>query len=369
MLEQKDIGEEIERLLRNYKKDGPARKTESRITQISTNLSKLWSTFESNHAKIEALDTEKKKEYFQQDYFAVVSALHVEATNKLKADLDAKDDKKEEDGKQIASERSMYADMLRANMTKFGKFDEDQNELEDLEFILNRTEKYYDLFTKSHFALLTDVNLSNKDALTSEYEVLTDEFHTLSVRIESAISQLKVAEEPKIDTSNLSSFIEKCMSRSTNDIRLPRIEVPKFDGDLSKWPEFRELFCTMIHDNKKLNDVQKIQYLKTQVSGTAAEVIKHFHVNANNYSTAWNLLNKRYNNKKLIINNNLKRLLTQRYIRDEKSSDVKCLLDTTKEIIYSLENYGEKISAWNSIICFNAAIKQRLQHLKSSKTF
>lgn len=380
LLEQKDAGEDIERLFRNYKKEPNARKTTDRIKSLKSDLLKVWEKFAENHNRIESIDTNGNSEYIKKKYYALISAIYSEAAAKMETDLTAalsegSSGTGENDGKnsdlnvetvvsEVFSDRQLYSEMLRANIEKFKNFGERENEVEDLEFMLHRMERYYDSFAKAHFLVFRDSNLNNKPELSSEYDQVTDDFQCLSIQLESAISQLKLnatrTEHTNAHNSTpyFQSMLDQYLNNSKNEIRLPRIEVPKFDGEINKWPEFRELFCTMIHDNKKLNDVQRIQYLKTHVCGSAAEVIKHFQVNANNYSSAWNLLNRRYNNKKLLINNNLKRLLTQRYIREDKSNEIKTLLDTTKEIIYSLKNYGENVSAWNSIIVF--IITQRL---------
>lgn len=116
---------------------------------------------------------------------------------------------------------------------------------------------------------------------------------------------------------------------------------------MENWPEFRELFMTMIHDNNKLRDVQKLQYLKTHVLGAPAELIKHLQLTGNNYETAWNFLNQRYNNTRIHIFNQLQRFTTMKYVHNERADEIKSLLDTTKEILYSLKNHGENVAAWN----------------------
>lgn len=369
LLEQKETGEDIERLLINYKKDPAARKTAARYAQISTELDSLWMRFERNHLAVLAIDTEHNREYFTRNYFEVVSSFRDQILAKLQLDMsnlnksESNDQGKSNESEMIdtwTSERTLYSGMLRTNLDKFNTFDEKENDTDELEFMLRRIERYYNLFTRFHFlcknSTATPTTSTDESTLDNEYDELTDKFQTLSVRIESVISQL--SSKNLNNPTDLSTLLERCLNNSKNEIRLPRIEVPKFNGDMNNWQEFRELFSTMIHENKKISDVQKIQYLKTHVIDSAAEVIKHFQVNANNYLTAWTLLNKRYNNKKLLINNNLKRLFSQRYIKEEKSAEIKSLLDTTKEIIYSLENYGESVKTWNCIIVF--IVNQRL---------
>lgn len=94
------------------------------------------------------------------------------------------------------------------------------------------------------------------------------------------------------------------------------------------------------------------------LTGSAADVIKHLPVGGAHYEAAWEALNKRFNNKKLLINNNLQRLLSQKYIQNKNAEEMRHLLDTTKEIMCSLKNLGEPIVTWNSIIVF--IVSQRM---------
>lgn len=61
--------------------------------------------------------------------------------------------------------------------------------------------------------------------------------------------------------------------KGENVIPIKPIEIPNFSGSIQKWPTFCELFRAMIIENKKLSQIQRMQYLKTTVSGEAAQLI------------------------------------------------------------------------------------------------
>jgi len=46
-----------------------------------------------------------------------------------------------------------------------------------------------------------------------------------------------------------------------------------FNGKLSKWENFRDLFKTLVHNIDQILPVKKIQYLKGCLIGLAAEII------------------------------------------------------------------------------------------------
>lgn len=54
-------------------------------------------------------------------------------------------------------------------------------------------------------------------------------------------------------------------SKPNESIKLPRVEIPKFEGDYFAWINFKEIFTSMIIDNKSLSEAQRMQMLKTSV--------------------------------------------------------------------------------------------------------
>lgn len=83
-------------------------------------------------------------------------------------------------------------------------------------------------------------------------------------------------------------------------IALPVIDLPKFKGDICKWPEFYSHFKSLIDDNKSLSNVQKLHYLKTSLSEIPLALISEFQLTEENYPLALQTLVSRYQNKRLL---------------------------------------------------------------------
>jgi hypothetical protein len=65
------------------------------------------------------------------------------------------------------------------------------------------------------------------------------------------------------------------------------------------WQLFRDSFTVMV-DKKNIAAVQKLQYLRLALSGSAAQLINSLEITDVNYQVAWELLTKRFENKRLI---------------------------------------------------------------------
>lgn len=82
--------------------------------------------------------------------------------------------------------------------------------------------------------------------------------HFKSYRVQTK-TKIEPIDEPK-PSSNTS--VDN-VSTAHSQVRLPKIEFPKFTGDLASWTSFISLFDTTIHNNNSSPDVMKFQYLQS----------------------------------------------------------------------------------------------------------
>lgn len=69
----------------------------------------------------------------------------------------------------------------------------------------------------------------------------------------------------------------------------------EFDGTLSKWSPFRDMFMSAVHEAGYMTNVFKFQQLIKSLKGEAAEVLEGWQVTGDNYPLAWTRLNNVFN--------------------------------------------------------------------------
>jgi len=89
--------------------------------------------------------------------------------------------------------------------------------------------------------------------------------------------------------------------RKDQRIKLPKIQLPKFDGQPLDWLPFKDMFETSVNALDDVSDAQKFQYLRTQCSGEALRLINHLPITDGNFRIAYTLLQERYENERLIL--------------------------------------------------------------------
>ncbi|XP_071652193.1 LOW QUALITY PROTEIN: uncharacterized protein [Temnothorax longispinosus] len=82
---------------------------------------------------------------------------------------------------------------------------------------------------------------------------------------------------------------------------LPRILLPQFSGAYEDWPAFRDLFHSMVDRDASLEDVERLHYLKTSLTGEASTLIRNLPTTAESYPRAWTMLAEHYANTRLLV--------------------------------------------------------------------
>ena len=75
--------------------------------------------------------------------------------------------------------------------------------------------------------------------------------------------------------------------------RLPKITLPRFNGDVKKWNTFWDSFDSAIHSNTDIANIDKFNYLKSLIEGQASRAIQRLILTNDNYDTAVKILEER----------------------------------------------------------------------------
>ena len=91
----------------------------------------------------------------------------------------------------------------------------------------------------------------------------------------------------------------------TTKVKLPKLSLKKFNGDVSRWTSFWDSFESAVHRNTDLSDVDKFNYLTSMIEHSASEAIAGLSLTASNYKEAVMILKKRFGNKQVIVNKHM----------------------------------------------------------------
>ena len=223
---------------------------------------------------------------------------------------------------------------LKSQITRFKTFiDEYQLQEPDLIKLNIRVERF-----KMHFA--------DFDSFYDELEIVDEDNDHTTERYdmeENYLDLLSKIEHLKLEFMPNNVANDNIIERNLNSavakrrIKLPEASLPKFSGKYEDWLSFKDAFTSMIHNQEDLNNIEKLQYLKSAVTGEAANKIKNLSITDGNYDRAWKLLQSAYADKRLIISRHLS-LLLRLPVQDKESAEgLRRLADETQQHLESLK--------------------------------
>ena len=154
-----------------------------------------------------------------------------------------------------------------------------------------------------------------------------------------------------VSSSNKSSAKKKDAKQIAQTVKLPKLVIKKFGGNHAEYQSFWDSFDAAIHSNESLNDIEKLNYLRSYLEGPAAATITGLALTKENYKIAVDLLRERYGNKQVIISSHMDSLL--KLPRVTLASDIKRVGDVYDKIeinVRSLQALGIKSEMYGSLL-------------------
>ena len=158
---------------------------------------------------------------------------------------------------------------------------------------------------------------------------------------------------PIAQTSALPSVtVEPALdARRAPKVKLPKVELKKFNGDLTNWVMFWDVFESSVHSNPELSDIDRFNYLHSLLEGTAADAISGISLSSANHAEAVAVLKKRFGNKQQVVNRHMDLLMQLEAvasIRDLKG--LRRLYDKVEGHVRSLKSLGVPQESYGSLL-------------------
>ncbi|XP_017461913.1 PREDICTED: uncharacterized protein LOC108355259, partial [Rhagoletis zephyria] len=129
--------------------------------------------------------------------------------------------------------------------------------------------------------------------------------------------------------------------------RLPELKLPVFSGNYTEYTSFFSMFSTIIGRDPDLTDVERLQHLRSSLKGAALDTIRSLEISSANYTVALELLEKRFNNKRLIFQAHITEILGLKRVDSSSAVKLRELSDKVNANLRALQTIGnlEQIAA------------------------
>jgi len=124
-------------------------------------------------------------------------------------------------------------------------------------------------------------------------------------------------------------------------VKLPKLEVPTFDGDILSWRSFWEQFSVSVHSKLNLSDAEKLVYLQLALKGgSAKQTIEGLSRTGDCYAEAVRCLQDRYDRPRLIHQTHVRMILNAPPLKDGSGRELRKLHDTVLQHLRALKAMG-----------------------------
>lgn len=132
--------------------------------------------------------------------------------------------------------------------------------------------------------------------------LLADLASVIKIRTEKKVREERAAEKAAlINIGRGHQHESDAEEEEISQIKLPPVAIKPF----------RDLFLALVDQKRSMKTVEKMHYLKSYVTGEAADYIKHIAITAENYKIAWARLENRYHNARVLLDAHLDKLINQ----------------------------------------------------------
>ena len=134
-------------------------------------------------------------------------------------------------------------------------------------------------------------------------------------------------------------------------VKLPKLEIEKFSGNPIEYQSFWDSFKSAVHDNNSLTDADKMNYLKSYLTGAAANAISGLKLTNENYQIAIDMISERFGNKQVVISSHMDSLLKlERVTSDRDIVKVRMVFDKIESHVRSLQAMGITAEMYGSLL-------------------
>lgn len=224
----------------------------------------------------------------------------------------------------------------------------DINKRAQFKNLCQNLDSYREEFKSHHQTLISLMAINDEDI--SKEETNRKDFDFNYSYIETVLQEFFEV-KPSVTTS--ASAIGDIFQTSNHNVKLPKIEIPKFTGDIKTFKPFIDMFENLIHNNTSLSNIEKFNYLISSLRGPPLTLVQTTPMSSANYAIAFKSLSERYNNKRLIAFAHFQEIDNAIIIKNSKNTQsLRILLDTYTENLAALENMGIPVKEWDFMLYY-----------------
>ena len=229
---------------------------------------------------------------------------------------------------------------VRRNIKSFAERHEEEKTKMAHDLALKQQE-YETLKLDSHTQLEKQAQEAAQAKANSEIE-LQKHNQALDSHLQELKLNLEKEKERNTQSTSRNEETQRPRSSQTSFVRLEKLEIPKFSGNVLKWREFWDSFESAIDQRESLSDVDKLNYLRSKLEGQALTIVSGLGLSHDKYRVAVGLLKARYADPERIVEAHYSQL-QKLYVNSSHPFQLRNFVDNFELHLRSLEAMDENV--------------------------
>ncbi|XP_064462301.1 uncharacterized protein LOC135372760 [Ornithodoros turicata] len=196
--------------------------------------------------------------------------------------------------------------------------------------------------------------LIREDDLLLEYEAVfryEESAANAIAELRTRIADIELNDRRTNATPTVKPSAAQTKHQAQVGIKLPKLQLMTFAGELTQWQPFWEQFRTAVHENRRLNKTEKFQYLSTSLKGRAAAAIRGLQATESCYDDAIEILSQRFGDTTQIEREYLSRLRSLPAVRSSRDvAGLRSLYNYVQANVRCLKSLGVSTNSFASMM-------------------
>ena len=190
------------------------------------------------------------------------------------------------------------------------------------------------------------VNLVKEEEIAEELEqadVYMEDVYDVMAKLE--LLQRNSTADPSV------AMAVRREATSESKVKLPKLTIQPFKGELTTWSTFWDSYQVAIHKNRLLPGIEKFNYLRSLLQGPILDAIAGLLLTDANYTKVVEALTQCFGNKQLIIDRYVEVLMSVEAVSSETHlRALQRLYDTIKALVRGLKAMGVTPETYGGLV-------------------
>ena len=249
-------------------------------------------------------------------------------------------------------QRGIVLGKLTRIRTFFDAFTKVANTLDEVEVRFGKLADIEREFMELHANVLATMEEDDQEDQTAKLGEFEEQLFAVCAKAQ----ELRRLFVPEPEESENSSRASSHPFDNVQQMKVPPITVQPFAGKRQDWLRFKEIFMVVYGPHRKMEDLERFHRLRECLRNGALQLIESLTYTNASFDLAWKMLEKKYNNKHLLISLQIQKLLNLRQIQ-ESSSELENMLDSINSVLGTLHSLEQSTASWDMMIVTIAASK------------